>query len=167
LPSRSSIVSSFESGRVTQKTSLLLATPPPTILMSAPAWNAVMAAVVATSPIGSPPLTTLRTVVPPPSEPTICLTRTPCLSNSPWSTAAIHGGENNSAGWLETVTSPPSPPSVSPESPQPASATTSASAAAARCIVSAAMCDSSPAPGARNSGPEATRQGSDQACEAA
>ena len=97
--------------------------------------NAVIAAVVATSPIGSPPLTTLRTVVPPPSEPTICLTLTPCFSNSFWSCAAIHGGENSSAGWLLTVTSPPSAPSVSPASPHPASTQTSAIAPANRFMV--------------------------------
>ena len=83
---------------MTQNVSLLDATPPPTIRMSAPAMKAVTAAVVATSPIGSPPLTTLRTVVPPPSEPTICLTLTPCFSNRRWSCAAIHGGEKSSAG---------------------------------------------------------------------
>ena len=82
MPRRSSIESRSESGRTTQNTSWLDATPPPTIRMSAPAMNAVIAAVVATSPIGSPPLTTLRTVVPPPSEPTICLTFTPCLEKS-------------------------------------------------------------------------------------
>ena len=106
--------------------SWLDATPPPTIRMSAPAMYAEIAAVVATSPIGRPPLTTLRTVVPPPSEPTICLTLSPFFSNSFWSCAAIHGGENSSAGWLVTVTSPPSAPSVKPESPQ--AATTSARA---------------------------------------
>src|SRR5579871_2481665 len=68
LPARSLIELNGESGRVIQRMSATVSTPPEIILIGCPALIARIAAGRATSPKGRSPASVFRTEVPPPAD---------------------------------------------------------------------------------------------------